>query len=137
LPRRDDPKFDPKLREAGQTAFDDNCATCHKLGEPGRSTGPNLTGYGSLDWLRMMVMAPDSPIRYGERNTMPAFRDLNAVSAEVQKADVDMYKTKDHAPTIADLSEVDREVLIRWLMHDPRAVFGGTPIGGVAKTERK
>jgi ubiquinol-cytochrome c reductase cytochrome b subunit len=137
LPRQDDPKLDPKVREAGKAAFDDNCATCHKLGEPGQSTGPNLTGYGSQDWLRLMLMAPDNPMRYGERNTMPAFRDLGSVSAEVQKAEIEMYKTEKHTPTIADLSEVDREVLIRWLMHDPRAVFGGTPISGVAKTEKK
>ena len=137
LPRQDDPKLDPKIREAGKTAFDDNCATCHMLGEPGQSTGPNLTGYGSQAWLRLMLMAPDNPMRYGDRNTMPAFRDLNSASADVQKADVDMYKTDDHTPTIADLSEVDREVLIRWLTHDPRAVFGGAPIGGVAKTEKK
>ncbi|HEX3314093.1 MAG TPA: cytochrome b N-terminal domain-containing protein [Gemmataceae bacterium] len=137
LPRQDDPKFDPKLREAGKAAFDDNCATCHKLGEPGPSTGPNLTGYGSQGWLRFMLMAPDNPMRYGDRNAMPAFRDFNSVSADVQKAEIDMYKAEKHTPTIADLSEVDREVLIRWLTHDPRAVFGGGPIGGVAKTEKK
>jgi mono/diheme cytochrome c family protein len=137
LPRQDDPKLDPAIREKGLTAFKDNCESCHKLGEPGQSTGPNLTGYGSQAWLRLMLLAPSHPWRYGDRNTMPAFRDFNSVSFDAQKAEVEMYKTDTHTPAIDELSEVDREVLIRWLMHDPRAVFGGTPISGPKAAEKK
>jgi ubiquinol-cytochrome c reductase cytochrome b subunit len=145
LPRLDDPKLDKNDREAFLAAFkseNNKCSNCHKLGVPGKSAGPNLTGYGSQDWLRHMIMAPGSQMRYGKRNAMPAFRDFNAVSFDVQKAEVSSYADlikAEHPTTINELSEVDREVLIRWLMRDPRAVFGGTPISGpkAVRAEKK
>jgi ubiquinol-cytochrome c reductase cytochrome b subunit len=138
------PKKDrnPEIEKAGKTAFEEafdsrNCSSCHKIDEPGPSAAPNLTDYGSASWLRLMIMTPDSPLRYGTKNKMPAFRDPDSVSFEVQKAELEQYRTDDHAPSLAQLSEVNREVLIRWLTHDPRAVFGGTPISGPAAAQEK
>ena len=37
------------------------------------------------------------------------------------------------SPGIMNLSDVDREILIRWLVNDDRVVFGGQPISGVKK----
>ena len=81
-----------------------------------------------------MIMAPGSPWgAYGKKNAMPAFRDFNSVSIDVQKSEVNLYADlikAENPTTINELSEVDREVLIRWLTNDHRAVFGGTPISG-------
>ena len=140
LPRLDDPKLDKNDREAFMAAFKDDrnkCSNCHKLGVPGQSSGPNLTGYGSAEWLRHMIMAPGSQVRFGKKNAMPAFRDFNSVSIDVQKSEVNLYADlikAENPTTINELSEVDREVLIRWLTNDHWAVFGGTPISGPAVT---
>src|SRR5262249_17487790 len=68
----------------GYKLFEDRCGSCHTYkGEGGGSTpAPDLTGYGNADWIRLMVMAPGSTLRYGAQNTMPAFRDLEAVSGD-------------------------------------------------------
>ena len=43
----------------------------------------DLTGYGDAPWLRLMIMAPNHPKRYGTTNTMPLFRDLEGPAAAV------------------------------------------------------
>src|SRR5205085_5397 len=63
----------------GAKVFNKRCARCHSYegqggGEPG--SAPDLTGYGDAEWLRLMIMSPDHPQRYGTRNRMPGFRDL-------------------------------------------------------------
>jgi ubiquinol-cytochrome c reductase cytochrome b subunit len=131
---------DEKIEKAGLDAFNDNCATCHKINEPGQSTGPNLTGYGSQEWLRLMIMAPDHVTRYGNRNKMPAFRNFDAVTFDIDKLFFDdLFNAPDangQKPPprpMTNLSDANREVLIRWLTRDHRAVFGGTEISGPLK----
>jgi hypothetical protein len=96
-----------------------------------------------------MIMAPQSPERYGwrHRNTMPMFRPAEGPGAEVTRAelaqlrqfhenqiaedDADAAKKKAAIATsmqLVHLSDVDRELLIRWLLNDGRVVFGGEQI---------
>jgi ubiquinol-cytochrome c reductase cytochrome b subunit len=131
---------DEKVEKAGLDAFNDNCATCHKMNEPGPSSGPNLTGYGSQEWLRLMIMAPDHVTRYGTRNKMPAFRNFDSIAFDVDKLlfddqfnPPDADGKKPPPRPMMNLPDASREVLIRWLTHDHRAVFGGTEISGPAK----
>jgi ubiquinol-cytochrome c reductase cytochrome b subunit len=59
----------------GFEAFSNRCIECHKYeGEGGSNiAGPEFTGYGSPEWIRQMLLAPDSAERYGKKSTMPSF----------------------------------------------------------------
>jgi ubiquinol-cytochrome c reductase cytochrome b subunit len=114
------------------------CVSCHKYEGKGATTGPDLTGYADAEWIRGMIMAPYHPARYGLRNRMFVFRefadankervlkeefarfiDLVSKTEEVPKEDVEKaYK-------LVHLSDVDREVIIRYLSRDVRVVFLG------------
>jgi ubiquinol-cytochrome c reductase cytochrome b subunit len=133
-------------------AYKSLCSTCHKYeGSPKKKTsGPDFTGYGDADWLRAMIMSPADDARYGQDNVMPAFRDLEGVAgpltiheserlkelllkdqagAEASDADKERIKNQiDGSHKLMHLSDVDRELIIRWLVKDDRAVFGGAPI---------
>jgi mono/diheme cytochrome c family protein len=130
-------KWDDKpeeLRKGFQAFQDLNCASCHRY-EPKKEKeeyeAPDLTGYGSQEWIRMMIMAPGHPRRYGDNNEMPAFRDLTGPKGEFIKEEYaaatgqlkDMESIK-----FAQLTDIERELIIRWLVKDYRVVFGGKPI---------
>ena len=52
------------------------CADCHKFGEVGEAAGPDLTGYGSREWLVAFIGNSGHERFYGERNDrMPAFAE--------------------------------------------------------------
>jgi ubiquinol-cytochrome c reductase cytochrome b subunit len=119
------------------------CLTCHTFAGEGEVKGPDLTGYGDADWLRLMIVAPDHSLRYGGKNRMPIFRDLEGPMVEVNKQEVrrskdlflkdlgeDKQEEVDKATRMIHLSDVDRELIIRWLLKDYRVVFGGDPISG-------
>jgi ubiquinol-cytochrome c reductase cytochrome b subunit len=124
-------------------AFKERCNGCHTYkGEGGGDTkGPDFTGYASADWLRLMLMAPAGDLRYGSRNAMPAFRDLEGPTAEVTRQEMkwveehlraqageDKKAEVDKAVKMVHLSDVDRELIIRWLLKENQVVFGGEPI---------
>jgi ubiquinol-cytochrome c reductase cytochrome b subunit len=123
---------DEAIEKKGLEAFGEHCANCHKFGKEGGEQGPDLTGYGTADWLRLMVMAPDHYVRFGKKNTMPAFRNLEGPGGEVAKFEFSqLYNKKDddkREPQVQHLSDVDREMIIRFLTGDLRVVFGGAPI---------
>jgi len=50
------------------------CTDCHKLGEGSGGSGPDLTGYGSRDWLVKFIGDPGHETLYGKGNDrMPSF----------------------------------------------------------------
>jgi mono/diheme cytochrome c family protein len=50
------------------------CTDCHKLGEGSGGSGPDLTGYGSRDWLARFIGDPSHESLYGRGNDrMPSF----------------------------------------------------------------
>src|SRR5262249_1725075 len=75
---------DAKLEPVGAEKFADRCASCHSIQGKGGVTAPDLTDYGSEQWVRLMVMAPNHPQRYGLRNAMPLFRDKEGLTWPVQ-----------------------------------------------------
>jgi ubiquinol-cytochrome c reductase cytochrome b subunit len=141
----------PQLARGFQ-AFEKRCARCHSYeGEGGGevSSGPDLTGYGDAEWLRLMIMSPDHPLRYGMRNRMPGFRDLEGPAAAVTRDQIDRVKNLlmkeigeddkgaeerkqdiEKSTRVIHLNDIDRELIIRWLLKDDRVVFGGEPISG-------
>ncbi len=123
-------KRNKELAKQGQAAFElgrNKCKNCHVLeGTNGAGEdAPDLTGYGSTEWIRSMIMRPMHGSRYGEKNNMPAFRDQEAPGA--------LKEFRDLNPTVTDkqiqfLTDVERELIIRWMIRDYRPVFGGAPI---------
>jgi mono/diheme cytochrome c family protein len=148
------PKDDaPQEMKTAYDAYQERCIQCHTFaGEGGGDMeGPDFTGYGGLDWTRLMVMSPDHPQRYGwrNRNAMPLFQPLEGPGTESRREDVNRIKELllkqiaeddsqadakkkriEDSMQLSHLSDVDRELLLRWLVRDPRVVFGGVPISG-------
>ncbi len=129
-PRRDIPKDSDQSSFAhGYRQFAEKCSECHSY-KPAAgdeaSKGPDFTGYGDADWVRVMVMSPDHARRYREKNEMPAFRDLEGPGAEVTRLDIGERNPK---TKLVHLSDIDRELIIRWLVKDYRVVFG-EPVAG-------
>jgi mono/diheme cytochrome c family protein len=148
-PRNSSSQRDTAAFKVGQKLFKERtCSGCHTYeGQGGtRATkGPDMTGYGDAAWLREMIMAPGSPERYGDKNTMPGFRDLESPgssttrleNAQIRellaktpgKGDAEARRMAiDNAHRLSHLSDLDREIIIRWLTGDNRVVFGGDPL---------
>jgi ubiquinol-cytochrome c reductase cytochrome b subunit len=141
----------------GFSAFQKRCQRCHSYkNEGGDSTppGPDFTGYGDADWVRLMLMSPYHHLRYASRNRMPAFRDLEGPVAELNRLDIKQAQDQFHkelgedapeaekkkkeqeindATKVIQLSDIERELIIRFLLKDYRVVFGGEPISGPPK----
>jgi len=50
------------------------CTDCHRFHGEGTAAGPELTGYGSREWLRAIIADPTQKRFYGENNDrMPAY----------------------------------------------------------------
>jgi ubiquinol-cytochrome c reductase cytochrome b subunit len=130
-------KRDTKLAETARPLFEDHCASCHKIGKDGGETAPDLTNYGSQAWIRGMLMAPGYKTRYGDKNKMPAFRNLEGPGSEI--ALQEFFDSNPDFPKdrILQLSDVERELIIRFLTRDDRVVFGGAAISGVRKESTK
>jgi ubiquinol-cytochrome c reductase cytochrome b subunit len=116
----------------GWRVFDKRCAQCHTLTDEGGGDldAPDFTGYGSADWIRLMLMAPEHLLRYGDNNAMPAFRNLEGPGSEVTKLE---FIERSPKTKLIHLSDIDRELIIRWLTGDDRVVFGGEAISGPPK----
>jgi hypothetical protein len=111
------------------------CTNCHAFpGSSGKVNTPSLAGYGSADWLRKMVRAPGLPHTYGKNNVMPAFRDFEGVTGALEREEyAELLKTDVKHIRFANLSDIDREILVRHLTGDDRVVFGGRPITAAGK----
>jgi ubiquinol-cytochrome c reductase cytochrome b subunit len=77
---------DADLIEAGRKviANEENCVSCHKFRDAGElGNAPDLTGYGSREWLLGMISNPGHDRFYGDNNDrMPAFAEHGGVAAE-------------------------------------------------------
>jgi ubiquinol-cytochrome c reductase cytochrome b subunit len=60
-----------------------NCAECHRFHDAGEdATGPDLTGFGSREWLMAFIANPEHERFFGERNDrMPVFGDKRMLTA--------------------------------------------------------
>ena len=55
---------------------------------------------------------------------MPAFRPKEGVGSEIGLKEFRDTNATTPEDKIAELSDVDRELIIRWILHDYRPVFG-------------
>jgi quinol-cytochrome oxidoreductase complex cytochrome b subunit/mono/diheme cytochrome c family protein len=131
-----DPKAVPKTQQekefaAGYGLFDNpkikrRCSECHTVGGKEQGEAPDLTGYGGPDWVRLMILAPAHPMRYPGRNEMPAFRNDEGPGAKILLECL----AREAGEKYLVLSDVDRELIIRFLIGDERLVMFGRPITG-------
>jgi ubiquinol-cytochrome c reductase cytochrome b subunit len=76
-----DPTADPALAQRGDAVFHTRCTQCHQGRgdhsgvEPGDRDAPDLTGWGSREYIHAQILRPASTERYGARNQMPSFAD--------------------------------------------------------------
>ncbi len=122
---------DPQVEKEGRTFFfkkPGGCAACHSLDGKGSESAPDLTGYGSQDWIRLMMMAPAHVQRHAAKNFMPAFRDLEGPAADVHTREFRDAHGDD--AKVIHLSNIERELIIRFMTRDGRVVFGGQAVGG-------
>ena len=74
--KEDDQKESQLIKEGKVHLLDDlGCADCHEFHfEDEDATAPDLTGYGSKEWLVEMIQNPEHEKFYGEKNDrMPSF----------------------------------------------------------------
>jgi ubiquinol-cytochrome c reductase cytochrome b subunit len=125
---------DARMEVKGRELFDGTCASCHSFQGEGGKIAPDMADYGSDLWIRGMIMNPAHPSRYGKKNEMPAFRNSAGPGADLVLKEFGELQTKNEAlPNIVELSDTDRELIVRWLTHDYRAIFGGKVIAGAPR----
>ncbi len=109
-------------REAFETTFE--CTECHTYdGSSSLQRAPDLTDYGSAEWIRGMIMAADHKSRYGNDNTMPIFLELEGPDGAIVRE-----QNAGREPGLSHLPALERELIIRWMTDDGRLVYGGDPI---------
>jgi ubiquinol-cytochrome c reductase cytochrome b subunit len=83
---------DPELR--GVALFKENCAGCHRLGdlgpEPAKASAPDLTGWGTSDWVLSVMDNPDDPKKFG--NTPYKGEMVSAVHPPIDPALAKTFK---------------------------------------------
>src|SRR5262249_31834708 len=133
-PRRSTPdQAGAEFKKGFNTYLARNCQNCHTYEGQGGKRGPDLTGYGDAEWLRLMIMAPAHERRYGLTNAMPAFRDLEGPAGAVAREEIRQVKDLhvkllkaegrkkprpadvEKAHQVVHLSDRERELIIRWL----------------------
>ena len=141
-----DPKIDFVAAQKAFFSKANKCTTCHTIetkeetgkgkfqyGAVGGDSGPELTNYGSAEWIRGMIMSPGHRTRYGygeNPNQMPAFRNMDGPGSEVARQEFRESNPDTPDNMIQQLSDIEREMIIRWMLRDYRPIFGGT---GIAK----
>ncbi len=121
-------KRNAKLGVIALDKFLDHCSTCHSIENEGGRSAPDFTDYGSQEWIRLMIVAPNHPSRHGRKNQMPAFRNLEGPGTEILQRHFMALDKGAPGLQVIRLSDVERELIIRWMTGDERVVFGGSPI---------
>jgi ubiquinol-cytochrome c reductase cytochrome b subunit len=98
---------DEKLIEKGRKLIvEQRCTRCHRFHEEGpQGSAPDLTGYGSQEWIMGIVMDPTHDSFYGARNDrMPAYLETpekpteNRLSADQLQLVADWLHGRWHEP---------------------------------------
>ena len=95
--------FDKKIKQG-------RCSSCHTYSGDGGSEGPDLTGYGSADWVRLMIVAPAHPMRHGTKNAMTAFRNDQGPGAEILLHELAQVAGDKYSPLVRRGSRVDHSL---------------------------
>lgn len=98
---------DEALIEAGTTALISKmgCTDCHKFHDDGEESGPDLTAYGSREWLVAFISNPGHERFYGERNDrMPAFAEEKSLTPQEIGLVTDWLRGEWYEPAKGDVA---------------------------------
>jgi ubiquinol-cytochrome c reductase cytochrome b subunit len=137
----EDDKSHQPLIEKGIALIDQHCTSCHKFGDNGQlGLAPDLTGYGSYEWMMGLISDPTHERFYGGQNDrMPSFaKDLahpekNNVSVRELSLIVDwlrgQYYVADSKTPILPHTEqqANEAVQLARVTSDPHAAVVGAP----------
>lgn len=70
--------------ERGKRLFAAQCQTCHRVGDKGGDSAPDLTGYMTADWIRGVTADPSQPRFFG-RTGVEGMPPTEATPAELDK----------------------------------------------------
>ncbi|MCU0877131.1 MAG: cytochrome b N-terminal domain-containing protein [Pirellulaceae bacterium] len=132
---------DGTLIARGVDLIQQHCTSCHRFGDHGQlGLAPDLTGYGSYEWMMGLVSDPAHERFYGKGNDrMPSFaKDLahperNNVSVRELSLIVDWlrgdyYEPTDEQPVLPHTPEVAQEtVILSRTVSEPRGSLVGAP----------
>jgi ubiquinol-cytochrome c reductase cytochrome b subunit len=80
--------LDAEKRESLMDIFYDDlaCIDCHDIDSEGEGSAPDLTGYGSREWMIDFIVNPEHERFYGKKNDrMPAYgRDDKLTAEEIE-----------------------------------------------------
>jgi hypothetical protein len=108
--------------------FMESCASCHSFQGAGGKNAPDLTDYGSQEWIRGMIINPSHSSRYGKKNEMTSFHGEGLGEDILLREFLELQENNDAKANLKELSASDREIIIRWLTRDYRVVFGGKDV---------
>lgn len=75
------------------------CMDCHKFHDEGEQDGPNLTGYGSREWMLAFISNPEHERFYGDKNDrMPKFGEEKILSQQEMSLVVDWLRGEWYQP---------------------------------------
>jgi ubiquinol-cytochrome c reductase cytochrome b subunit len=81
-------------------AGNSDCIDCHKIDGQGDDTGPDLTNYGSREWMLAFVSDPTHERFFGDRNDrMPSFGTKKMLSDREIALVVDWLRGEWYEPT--------------------------------------
>jgi quinol-cytochrome oxidoreductase complex cytochrome b subunit/mono/diheme cytochrome c family protein len=130
---------DQQLIAKGIGLIQEHCTSCHRFGDHGQlGIAPDLTGYGSYEWMLGLVSDPTHERFYRmENDRMPSFaKDLahpenNNVSIRELSLIIDWlrgdyYSPEDKQPVLSHAPEVaEQTVLIARTVDEPRSAIVG------------
>lgn len=101
--QKDADQRDAQVIELGKKALIGErmgCIECHKFHDAGEETAPDLTGYGSREWLVAFITNPEHERFYGERNDrMPAFGEEKSLTPQEIGLVTDWIRGEWYVPT--------------------------------------
>lgn len=88
---------------------DQLCLYCHSYDGKGQKLAPNLTGYGSDNWLKEFIGNPADLKFYGKQNKMPEFKD-KLTETQIKNVVAFLQTLADKHSTVAENVKEDHEV---------------------------
>jgi len=150
----DEDREDSVEIQKGVSLIQQHCTSCHRFGDVGQlGLAPDLTGYGSYEWMMGLVSDPNHERFYRQENDrMPAFaKDLshperNNVSIRELSLIVDWirgqyYDADDAQPVLPHTpDQAEEAVILARTVAEPRSAIVGAPATApetqLAKAER-
>ena len=82
----------------GRDVYRQMCTSCHVLNGEGERKAPDHTGYGSREWLTMLLLAPQDPHYFGETDLEEDMPSQQELGDEMIRGIVEFLFSMGHEP---------------------------------------